>query len=411
MVGDRADITFFVPGRIEVLGKHTDYAGGRSLLAAVERGIRVTAIAREDAVVTITDRRAGDRITFSIDPALEIGSGRAAYPMTVARRIARNFPHPLCGADITIDSDLPEAAGLSSSTAFVIACFLALATVNDLAARPPFSHNIGTLEQLAAYLARVENGGGFRGLAGDEGVGTDGGAEDQIAILCAQPDALLRYRFAPLEREAVIPMPANHVFAIACSGVRAEKAGAARHAYNRAARLTRIAASTWRHATRRDDAMLGEALASGPDAAAALRDAVSRSRAAEASTQELLDRVDQFIAETYEIIPAASTALTEGDLDGFGAVVERSHQLACTHLRNQIAETEHLARSARTTGAVAASAFGAGFGGSVWALVPQATSPQFLNEWRAHYIERFPMRAADCEFFASRAAGPAVRLS
>lgn len=394
-----------------MLGKHTDYAGGRSLLAAVERGIRVAAVAREDAVVTITDRRAGDRITFPIDPALDVGSGWAAYPMTVARRIARNFPGPLCGADITIASDLPEAAGLSSSTAFVVACFLALATVNDLAARPPFTHNIDTLEELAAYLARVENGGGFRGLAGDAGVGTDGGAEDQIAILCARPGELLRYRFAPLEREAVIPMPADHVFAIACSGVRAEKAGAARHAYNRAARLTRIAASIWRDATGRDDATLGEALASSPDAAATLRDAVSRSRDAAVSAQELLDRVDQFITETLEIIPAAATALADRDLDRFGVLVERSHELACTHLRNQIAETEHLARSAKAIGAVAASAFGAGFGGSVWALVPQATSTQFLNEWRAYYIERFPMRAADCEFFASRAAGPAVRIS
>lgn len=89
--GTQPEMTFFVPGRIEVLGKHTDYAGGRSLLAAVDRGIRVTAVARDHAGVTITDRRARERITFPIDPALEIPAGWAAYPMTVARRLARNF--------------------------------------------------------------------------------------------------------------------------------------------------------------------------------------------------------------------------------------------------------------------------------------------------------------------------------
>lgn len=409
--GTQPEMTFFVPGRIEVLGKHTDYAGGRSLLAAVDRGIRVTAVARDHAGVTITDRRARERITFPIDPALEIPAGWAAYPMTVARRLARNFPGPLRGADITIASDLPEASGLSSSTALVIACFLVLASVNDLGATTPFTRNIGTLEELAAYLARVENGGRFRGLAGGDGVGTDGGAEDQIAILCARPGEVLRYRFAPFELEAVIALPADHVFAIACSGVRAEKAGAARGAYNRAAELTRIAASIWRESSGRDDATLGEALASGPQAAVTLREAIAAARHTDASAGELLDRVDQFNAETNEIIPAAAAALAGRDLERFGALVDRSHGLACTHLHNQVAETEHLARSARALGAVAASAFGAGFGGSVWALVPEAASAQFLEEWRACYIERFPVRAGDCEFFASRAAGPAVRLS
>ena len=50
--------TWFVPGRIEVFGKHTDYAGGRSLLAAVPRGFAVVAGSREDQLVRVIDARA-----------------------------------------------------------------------------------------------------------------------------------------------------------------------------------------------------------------------------------------------------------------------------------------------------------------------------------------------------------------
>lgn len=409
--GEPAEVEFFVPGRIEVLGKHTDYAGGRSLLAAAERGIRVVATVREDDGVVATDGATGEVVAFRIDPDLVVRPGWAAYPMTVARRIARDFAGPLRGVDIAFTSDLPRAAGMSSSSALVIATFLALAAINRLDAQPTFARNIGTLELLAAYLARVENGGSFRELAGDLGVGTDGGAEDQVAILCARPGVLLLYRFAPIQLEAAIPLPADHLFAIACSGARAEKAGAARGAYNRAAELTRIAAQLWREATGRDDATLGAAVASEPGAAARLREVIAGSRHPAATARELLARFDQFLAESEDIIPAAASALAGRDLRRFGELCQRSHELARTHLRNQIAETDYLARCANEQGAAAASAFGAGFGGSVWALVPEDASAQFLNEWRARYLARFPARAADCEFLVSRAAGPAVSIS
>ena len=54
-LGDGARMRWFVPGRIEVLGKHTDYAGGRSLLCAVERGFCVTAVPRDDDVMRVVD--------------------------------------------------------------------------------------------------------------------------------------------------------------------------------------------------------------------------------------------------------------------------------------------------------------------------------------------------------------------
>src|SRR6185295_19613484 len=58
---------WFVPGRIEIFGKHTDYVGGRSLLAATPRGFAVVAGPRSDGLVRVVDVRYGDDVT--VDPA------------------------------------------------------------------------------------------------------------------------------------------------------------------------------------------------------------------------------------------------------------------------------------------------------------------------------------------------------
>jgi galactokinase len=59
-------------------------------------------------------------------------------------------------------------------------------------------------------------------------------------------------------------------------------------------------------------------------------------------------------------------------------------------------------------GAIAASAFGAGFGGSVWTMIQADAAPDFLNRWKEHYQQRFPARAASSEFFVSAASAPAM---
>ncbi|MHC4406808.1 MAG: galactokinase family protein, partial [Planctomycetota bacterium] len=120
--GDRGDDVgrlraFFVPGRIEVLGKHTDYAGGRSLIVAAERGFCLVASARDDKAITLVDAASAETAAFELGPELTPTVGHwSNYPMTVARRIARNFPEARRGADVAFASDLPPAAGMSSSS-------------------------------------------------------------------------------------------------------------------------------------------------------------------------------------------------------------------------------------------------------------------------------------------------------
>jgi galactokinase len=399
---------FFVPGRIEVLGKHTDYCGGSSMLSAVERGFVLVIVARADALVRMTDVGRSETIEFSVQPALQPRAGEwCNYPMTVARRIARNFGAPLVGGEIAFASDLPVAAGMSSSSALIVASFLALSAANGLDRRVDYLRNIHQRADLAGYLGTVENGQSFGSLAGDKGVGTFGGSEDHTAILCARAHTIRHYAYSPIRCLRNYPMPDNWVFAIASSGIESEKAGRSRELYNRASRLASEAASLWRSATGRDDSQLAAAVDSSEDAGERMLSILRCSRHPEFSQQQLVDRFRHFHEENYRIIPAAGAALAAGDATRFGELVDQSQALSDSLLHNQIPETLFLADAARALGAIAASAFGAGFGGSVWALFRSPDASRLLDAWSRRYARRFPALADKAVFFLSE-AGPAA---
>ena len=111
--------------------------------------------------------------------------------------------------------------------------------------------------------------------------------------------------------------------------------------------------------------------------------------------------------ESGEIIPEAGDALAGGDLRAFGRLVDQSQQAAEQLLGNQVPETAFLAAAARRLGAAAASAFGAGFGGSVWALVEADRADGFLAAWADAYRADFPQHAPLASFFLT-GAGPAA---
>jgi galactokinase len=400
----------YVPGRIEVLGKHTDYAGGRSLLCAVERGICAVAAPRPDHVIRISDALREQECQFTVSPDLDPRSENwAIYPKTVARRIARNFPGALSGMDMVLASDLPRAAGMSSSSALLVATYFLLERFNDSRNGPEYRSNIGCGEDLATYLGCAENGQTFGTLAGDAGVGTFGGSQDHTAILCSQPGTLRQYRFCPARFERELSLPPEYTFVIGVSGVTADKTGNAREKYNQASRAAREILKIWREATGRTDATLFDAATHASDAPERIREMLRNTAESSFSSQALLDRFEQFFEESTQIVPGAADALNAKVLDTFGKLVDRSQQLAEQRLGNQIPQTMELARSARTIAAVAASAFGAGFGGSVWAMVRTEQSAEFLNRWQDHYRRRFPAEAEKSTFFASK-AGPAAFL-
>ena len=397
-------LRWFVPGRIEVLGKHTDYAGGRSLLCTAERGFCVAALPRSDSVVRIHDVVRHKSVELTLSPHVAVPDfGWSVYPSVVVRRVVRNFPGSNCGADIVLASDLPSAAGMSSSSALVVSIFAVLSTVNHLTERPEYATAIATPEALAGYLGCMENGQTYKSLTGDGGVGTFGGSEDHTAILASQPGHLKQYSFCPVCFERSVKLPNDCVFVIGVSGVVADKTGSAKDRYNRASLGVRSILGAWRKASGSNAFTLAAAATASPDAPEQIRAALRQANTGE--TKWLLDRFDQFLLESETLIPQAGDALARGDLAAFGKLVDQSQAATENLLGNQVSETVWLASNARALGAHAASAFGAGFGGSVWAMLSRKDAPAFASRWQQAYLHS-GHAAARCSQFSVTAAGP-----
>ena len=217
-------------------------------------------------------------------------------------------------------------------------------------------------------------GGASAPLAGDRGVGTFGGSEDHTAILCcragdAEPVPLRAGRAS----SGTSPCRPTHVFVVAFSGVLAEKTGGG--AGDLQPRVAGGGARARDLAGRRAGRPAPTLEAAGDGGAGRGRRPIRRGhrrvgRRRRSATHVLLKRFDQFVLESRRIVPAAGDALAPATSTRFGALVDRSQEAAERWLGNQVpGDGRARARGPRPRGARAASAFGAGFGGSVWALV------------------------------------------
>jgi len=367
---------WFVPGRLEVFGKHTDYAGGRTLVAAVPRGIAVDADPRHDGLVIVEDAMAGLRAELRTD-----GTGDAVgwrrYAATVVRRLSRNFPEADLSTHIQISSTLPRSAGISSSSAFVIAIAEALIARGGIEQLALWQETIRTPEDRASYFGCIENGASFGALAGNEGVGTHGGSEDHAAILTSRAGWLQQFSFVPLTCDRRIRMADGWTFVVASTGIRANKIGDAREAYNHASASAARIVSAWRERHPGDPRSLGQ---------------LARERAAVGELPlpgDLRVRLDHFLAEDARVVEAAD-AFERGDIAHLGTLAAASQRDAERLLKNQVPETTELVALALESGAAAASGFGAGWGGSVWALVEVNAAAPFLERWLQRYRARHP---------------------
>jgi galactokinase len=394
----------FTPGRIEIFGKHTDYAGGHSLLAAVPRGIALVARRRADGIVRVGDIFDGQVI--EIDPATEAPAhyrGIQRYVHVVAHRLHVNFPGCDLGANIAIASDLPRASGLSSSSALTVGVALELIKRANLRVRPEWQQHLRRMHDLAWYLGCVENGLDFPGLPGSAGVGTKGGSEDQTAILACRTEHVSLYRFVPVTPLGETRMPAQWSFVIASSGIQADKADSVKDRYNRASTGVRTLHDLWNRRSGEPAPSLCAALAGGTSAVKRLEKWIEGDGAFTAD--ELRMRLHHFTRETVRA-PQAAAAFRDANQDALGQLSADSQKDAHELLGNQVPETIALAELAREIGAFASSSFGAGFGGSVWAALPTADAQRFGEEWIRAYAQRMP-HVGKIDWFIAR-PGPAA---
>lgn len=399
LVGAAPTWRWFVPGRIEVFGKHTDYAGGRSLLAAAPRGFAVVGRARTDGVVRVLDARDQHVVQVALEGATLPGGGWGKYVAVTARRLARNFPGAALGMDIAFGSALPRAAGMSSSSALVVGIATALIARGQLEDRPEWHGAIASPSDLAWYLGCVENGLDFAGLPGTDGVGTHGGSEDHTAILTCRGGHLSQYGFIPVRHLGDVAWPRDWRFILVSSGVHADKAGSVRDRYNHASLTTRALLEMWNRDAAMPAPSLGAALATAPDATERLHALVQRRPHGTYDATVLQRRLAHFVAEDGRV-PQAAAAVAAGDAAAFAALAAASQADADGLLGNQVPETRDLAACARDCGILAASSFGAGFGGSVWGLALARDAGAAAQAWVAAYRSRYP-RAGAVEMFVA----------
>lgn len=201
------------PGRVNLIGDHTDYNGLPVFPMALPRRFRILFRPRQDTAINArTIDEAYSLRTFDISPNIEPyeQGDWGNYIKASAQILARTFGN-LHGADMLFHSDIPVAAGLSSSSALVVGSGIALLAANNIEA---------TFEQLVEVFPE-----------GERYVGTKGGAMDHTICLAGREGYALKIDFAPF---AVHPtrVPDGWCFLIGHSLVRAEKSKGVMEKYN-----------------------------------------------------------------------------------------------------------------------------------------------------------------------------------
>jgi len=341
---------WFAPGRVNLIGEHTDYSDGFVLPVAIDRGVLVAAAPRDDGRLrcwSLQETEAADLRLEAIGPGKV--EGWAAYPAGVAWALGQSAtggsqrparagaepPAPFSGADLVVDGDVPAGAGLSSSAALECATALALAEPSGALGR------LGPVE-LAALARRAEV----------EVVGMPCGVMDQMISMLGQAGHAL---FLDTRTMATEQLP----LALEAAGLRLLVIDTrATH------RLVEGAYAERRASVERAARVLG---------LPALRDATPA--LVEASAAALGDpglrRARHVVTENARVLETVEL-LRKGALDRLGPVLSASHASMRDDFEISCPELDTAVSAAVAVGALGARMTGGGFGGSALAVVPEA---------------------------------------
>jgi galactokinase len=352
--GREPDGVWLAPGRVNLVGEHTDYNEGFVLPFALGQAIAAAAARRPDRVLALRTRQdPAARVDIALDRLAAAGAdaptalrdqmpGWAAYPAGVAWSLLA-AGYPVSGASIAIDSSLAEGAGLSSSAA--LECSVALALTGLDGPGVPAGAPDLSRPELAAIARRAEN----------EFVGVPSGIMDQSASLLCQAGHALLLDCQSLETAQVPFAPAAAGTRLLVIDTRAKHAltggeyGSRRAECQEAAR--RLGVPSLRSVT--DVAALD-----------ALDDPVLRRRARHVVT-------DNQRVQAVAALLRACTAGDPGPLREVGALLTQSHISLRDDFEVSWPEADVTVDVAVAAGALGARMTGGGFGGSAIALVPE----------------------------------------
>ncbi len=324
-----SEITAFGPGRVNLIGEHTDYNDGLALPFAIGEGVTVRAwpLPERRVEAIALDLRLHDE--FDLDAPPRVAGWRAFVRGAVAELSAAGIP--LKGARLEISGSVPRGAGLSSSAALEVALAVALVAIAD--EREP------DRIELAKICSRVEN----------EWVGARTGLLDQIASLFGEREHALRVDFRSLDVEPVRLELGEHRLVTLDSG---EHHSIATSGYNQ--RRAECAAACQE---------LG---------IETLRDATLEM--ADGLPSPLAERVRHVITENARVEQAVD-ALSRRDLTELGALLAASHASLRDCYEVSTPAVEATVDRLRAAGAIGARIIGGGFGGHVLGLLPGDAEP------------------------------------
>ena len=332
----------FAPGRVNLIGEHTDYNQGLALPFAIVQGVTVHASelapgphGTAGVEAFAADLQEVDRFPLEQPPPAD--GWRAFARGAVAELAAAGMP--LVGARLEISGDVPRGAGLSSSAALSIALCLALAELGSHAPSPPGELPLDRLD-LARICSRVEHAW----------AGAHTGLLDQLASLFGAPETALCIDFLTLEIESVPVRLDGWRFAVADSGERHANAASG---YNE---------------RRRECARACELLG-----VESLREA--RAEQLEQLPEPEQRRAAHVLSENERVLEAVA-ALRAGEAEMLGELMNASHESLRDLYQVSTPAVEATVERLLRAGASGARLVGGGFGGSVLALLaPDVPTP------------------------------------
>ena len=341
------------PGRVNLIGEHTDYNDGLALPLGIEQRALVAVRRRSDSTLRLASTQAG-RVELELSQAAPGRvSGWAAYVAGTAWAALEDGARG-SGLDLLLDSDVPMGAGLSSSAAVECASLLAMAEL--------WGHARSRLE-LARLAQRAEV----------EVAGMPCGLMDQLTSMCAREGHALALDFRSFSVEPV-PLPlAQAGLALLVIDTRAPHQ-LTEGAYAERRQSCRAAAHALGVASLRD-ASLAALPRLGPDAIGARR------------ARHVISENER-VERALELLHRASGPLGAAALEALGPLLSASHASLRDDFEVTVPELDVATEVAERAGALGARMVGGGFGGSVLALVRSDALEAVAEAVRVEYAVR-----------------------
>lgn len=421
--GHRAQFFVRAPGRVNLIGEHTDYNGYPVMPMALDRDIVFVAAPAEGTSIELINEHPqfGHRSFATEFPVAPYERGdwgnymkAAVHGLLEAGLIDKS---KALGFRAVVGGTIPESAGLSSSSAMVVAAALAFLAANNV----KYDRKV-----LADILARAERY-----------VGSEGGGMDQAVSLLAEAGHALRIDFFPLRTE-LVPLRKELTFIVCNSLIRAPKSESVRYAYNRRVVECRLATALLSQAIAQrtgktikadrlsdlSSAQLGlaphelgeiahQAIGEKPlslNAVAGLlaitTQEVQRNYCMQRDGTPLAEPQDGFkiwnrykhIVTEAERVDLTVEAFKNGDIAEVGALMNQSHASCRDDYEISCPELDTLVSLGLESGAIGARLTGAGFGGCTVHAVPTERTANFLRTMNASYYQGYVKQEGSCPF-------------